>query len=323
MTKKTGFAKLIQDAERFSKKVDAFQKTISQQPKPTQQTLVSPAASLSKKSLKNEKSTLDLPRPIEDYEAFEVRPSFNPHLGVVGESFYEITARAVLAQEPLNELGYYQMLMVPEPNNPYDKTAVAVVVFQDTGLHKMGYLPKQIADKYFKVLKPELEKNRLAVVWGRASHVDDPDMHLGIWLAVEEPELLLPPLTKYNEQLLLGPQQKRLAKPKNHALALGNEWAQAVPEGAAVQGHSFRRTLAKVNLEPIASGVHRGDLQLVFYSRNTGERLGELTADASRGYLAAIQEIKSEGLYPCVEIVLSDDTEGIGGFVQMPKIPSS
>jgi hypothetical protein len=64
---------------------------------------------------------------------------------VVGESHYQDALRTLVAR--LGSDGIFTARLVPEPNNPHDTNAVAVVIDDQDG-EKVGYLARQIAQTY-------------------------------------------------------------------------------------------------------------------------------------------------------------------------------
>lgn len=64
---------------------------------------------------------------------------------VVGESHYQDALRTLVAK--LGSDGIFTVRLVPEPNNPHDSNAVAVVISDQDG-EKVGYLARQIAVTY-------------------------------------------------------------------------------------------------------------------------------------------------------------------------------
>jgi hypothetical protein len=64
---------------------------------------------------------------------------------VVGESHYQDELRTLVAR--LGSDGIFTARLVPEPNNPHDTKAVAVVIDEQNG-GKVGYLARQIAQTY-------------------------------------------------------------------------------------------------------------------------------------------------------------------------------
>lgn len=76
--------------------------------------------------------------------------STEDELEAVGESFYAAAIAAVAKRVgPLAGRGRFRVLLVPEPENPYDSNAVAVV---DPEAGKLGHLSRDDAPEYQELL---------------------------------------------------------------------------------------------------------------------------------------------------------------------------
>lgn len=80
--------------------------------------------------------------------------SVKEDLDIVGESFRQDNIRAIRA---IKDSKFFQIYLVPEPNNPHDKNAVGVWA----GGVQVGYIGKAQARKMSKICREAFERNEL------------------------------------------------------------------------------------------------------------------------------------------------------------------
>ncbi len=107
-------------------------------------------------------------------EVLPDEPYFDPRYSqeVVGESYYQPQLRGVLATHG-NEV---DVLLKPEPENPYDSNAVAVL---GPGQHKLGHLPREQAARWHSRIPSSGLEVRAKLFGGTE---DKPS--IGVWLDI-------------------------------------------------------------------------------------------------------------------------------------------
>jgi hypothetical protein len=113
---------------------------------------------------------------MEDAHPLSAHGSFDQE--VVGESHYQGMLSKIVASIPSGH-DFVQATLEMEPNNPYDKNAVAVKIAGQL----VGYLPKAAAKEYRKLAKAE---SIPAITVCPAIIRGSPDTSYGVWLGIPE-----------------------------------------------------------------------------------------------------------------------------------------
>lgn len=102
------------------------------------------------------------------------RHPLEEQIEVAGETFHTKGIRRVFADASMpitsrgNELAELQCVLVPEPWNPHDRNAIAIMI----GRHQVGYLPAECAEEYVEPLGILAARRLLATgqarVWAKS-----------------------------------------------------------------------------------------------------------------------------------------------------------
>lgn len=106
---------------------------------------------------------------------------------IVGESYCQDEVRAVVA---VAEGGSFDLYLLPDPKNPYDRNAVRVMV---GNLH-VGFLPRDAAKVWQKRCKDAMERREL--IWGEGRAVSRTGEMWGIFGSV-----WMPPVSSPSDEL--------------------------------------------------------------------------------------------------------------------------
>jgi len=229
-----------------------------------------------------------------------------PSQEVSGESFHEREIRSLFASR-LDESGaeiQTQASLIPEPNNQFDPNAVMVLV---AGNH-VGYLPKEIAADYRKVLL-ELQRQGFEPVTG-----------CRVWAAIRDE------FQGYDKRGNPVFQKRVVARV---SLVLDDWWmlvpanlppstAHAIlPYGNAIQVHkeeehqdSLRPYLRPQGETWVFAALHSMTDQTARTSKEVvevlvdGQVVGQLTPAMSAEYLPVIKQLELQGLMTCARAIV-------------------
>lgn len=213
---------------------------------------------------------------------------------VVGESHYLGHIKALLgkAHKPEGAEHLLPALLIPEPDNPHDRNAVAVQI----GGQKVGYLPRDEAAPYSRVLQ-QLSAQGLvgqvqARIWAsdyadftvdrRGNYHETSRFGAGIRLDLAAPHLLLPgnsPPPGRHEMLPVGGaiqvsgEDAHMDVLAGYCGEAGEQWAYATLHEIMMQLARSTRTVVEVRLD--------------------GECVGQLTPKMSGELLPALRHLAS------------------------------
>lgn len=229
-----------------------------------------------------------------------------PAFDVVGESYHEPAIRA-LFRPPIGQAGQELILravLVPEPNNRYDRNAVMVVV---QGQH-VGYLPKEAASAYQPMIAQLNRQGFAAVtpcrVWAseyesfdsidlrgrsRTKMVLSASVRLVLdewWMCVPAN---LPPLVPH----VLLPQGSALQVRKEE------EHQERLRPLLRPQGEAW----AYATLGVVVDVTARASKELVEI-RIDGQRIGELTPSMSAEFIPIIRQLERAGKQTAARVVV-------------------
>lgn len=219
---------------------------------------------------------------------------------VVGESHYLSHIKAVLGEAHKPEGAEHVMpaLLTPEPNNPHDHNAVAVIIAGQ----KVGYLSRDEAPPYSQVLRRLSDQGLVgqvqARIWARDYSDFSVDHHgnyhetsrfgAGIRLDLAAPHLLLPgnspPGGRYEMLPVGGAIQVTGEDAHTDILSgycgeAGEQWAYATLHEITQQLPRSTRTIVEVRID--------------------GECIGQLTPKMSAELLPAIRHLASLDVTAC------------------------
>ena len=164
---------------------------------------------------------------------------------VAGSSLYQDNIiEAVRSIGPDGRIG---VVLVPEPLNAHDKTAVRVDVIARGRQLKAGYLPRQDARQYFEVLSPLAEAGRFGVVRARPFKGE---LGFRLYLRLEAPEWCLPRSAPTEGDLVLIAERSTVVTGVKHHQPM----LERFQGGRKTGQRTFRLCIGQ---QP--SGVHSGE----------------------------------------------------------------
>lgn len=218
-----------------------------------------------------------------------------PNVDVVGESYHEAEIRRVLG--PVTEHGtekVCQARLVPEPNNPHDPNAVAVMIGSDL----VGYLARDLATAYQPMLLGLASVGKEAVIPCRiyANNATDWEtrrsyLFAQVRVTLDEPHLCLPangfPSTPHafleqGSALQLQKESEHMDVLRRYIGTKGERWVVATLHRAA----ELRGKKPVVEL------------------RVDGELIGELTPAMSEHFLTTIEAVEALGKTLAAKVLL-------------------
>ncbi|MCA0331084.1 MAG: DUF2510 domain-containing protein [Actinobacteria bacterium] len=220
------------------------------------------------------------------------------NLDVVGESNYYDAIRALLPTS-LSESGeeaIVQVLLIREPNNKYDRNAIAVRA--DTGT--VGYLPKEDARRYAPVLDALAANGRVAQtaarVWGciREDWDTTRKSFMGsIRIALPEPHMLFP--------ANLPPDAPHELLPVGGAIQVSGE--ENYRDNVAPWLNQHGEAWVHATVHPVVETTARTSKTLAEV-RIEGRPVGRLTPKMSQDLLPAVDHLADHGLTTCVRAIV-------------------
>lgn len=217
---------------------------------------------------------------------------------VVGESSYGDAIRGLLPKS-LGEAGEeasVQVLLTREPDNKYDRNAVAVRA--DTGT--VGYLPKEDAKRYAPVLDALAANGRVAQtsarVWGcmRQDWDSNRKSFMGsVRISLPEPHMLFP--------ANLPPEMPHEILPVGSAIQVSGE--EDYRDNLAPWLSSHGAAWVHATVHPVVETTARTSKTLAEI-RIDGRPVGRLTPKMSQDVLPAVDHLSQRGLTTCVRAVV-------------------
>ncbi|WP_104176663.1 HIRAN domain-containing protein [Cryobacterium sp. Y50] len=201
---------------------------------------------------------------------------------VAGSSLYQKNiSEAVRSVGPDGRLA---VVLVPEPLNAHDKTAVRVDVLAEGRQLKAGYLPREDARKYFEVLSPLAESGMFGVTRARPFKGE---LGFRLYLRLESPDWCLPRSAPTGGDVVLVAERETVV----------TGVAQYQP--ALRRFHGRRKVVQKtfrLGIGPQPSGRHAGEVVIFVYAGD--DLVGRLTIGKSMEYMAPVKLALACSLVP-------------------------
>lgn len=124
--------------------------------------------------------------PVLPREFFGLVPSDGEAYEVVGESRYQDGIRRVLRErESDSDPSPLSAMLIPEPRNPADHSAVRVDLFHNEAVEKCGYLPRDQARQWHGPLLRNADEGYVTVMTARVFGGSPQKPFYGVWLGHE------------------------------------------------------------------------------------------------------------------------------------------
>lgn len=92
-------------------------------------------------------------------------------------------------QQLIEQLDVWEaVLIVPEPENPYDKNALAVYVAHGSNKHHVGYIPRELASEIAPHLEGESVLAEVCEITGGFQKLDGTTASFGLRIRIEIPD---------------------------------------------------------------------------------------------------------------------------------------
>lgn len=248
----------------------------------------------------------------------------NGHVAVVGESHYQralrLAARGASAGDDFDHHLPVTVLLVPEPENPWDSNAIRVDVVIVDQTVKVGYLARAMASEY----QPELLKLRndgaVATCPGRIT--GGGTKFYGIYLHLCYPEDL---------RISNGTEDPEIAEEDDKKAVFRSEWPCTVTKEKAYQdalswyepqaGTQYRPAMAELGFCKITSGKYRSETAIEVRLEN--RRVGELTYAMTVRYSAMVSRILASGRIPTCNSFITRTKNGLEIELLMPRVSNA
>jgi len=226
---------------------------------------------------------------------------------VVGESHYQPALRAAAGGRKAQDWDDHitvEAQLVPEPNNKFDRNAVAVLV----NGRKVGYLPAEIAGDYQPVLVGLLRRGLFGTCKGAI--VGGGSRSYGIWLMVAEPEVI--------SFFLEAPAHVQPVVGSSQVTVTGEEAYQDTLRSLNGPGESARH-LATLHPSVVAKGKYAGSstAEIRIENRPVGALTGPMGARFQPLMDAAAESGKFVG---CMAYMASEGSKGLQVSLMMPSV---
>ncbi len=235
-----------------------------------------------------------------------VRLAGDGRVSVVGESHYQPVLKAAargrtVAEGDLDNAIPVTAVLVPEPNNQYDRNAVRV----DVEGHTAGYLSRETAVQYQPVLLQLQAKGQLGWCPGRI--MGGGRRSYGIYLHMSPPERLV--CANLDRDLEILDADRKVT-------VTGEEKHQGTLESIAA-GRDAVAVFASFAPCKIAKGKYAGAEGVEV--RIDDERVGELTKAMSDRYGPVVRAVDAGGKTPGCEALLIASDRGYQVELRMPR----
>ncbi|MGH8791036.1 MAG: HIRAN domain-containing protein [Stackebrandtia sp.] len=233
---------------------------------------------------------------------------------MVGESHYQPALRHVaagksVAPRSLDNAIPALAVLVPEPDNPYDSTAVRVDLLDKAGVpHKVGYLARDLAAECHPRLARLGNGNELGCCparimgGGRRSY----GVHL---------HLLAPEITPVRNEMGDG---VLLDADRNVTVTKESDHQEALAPYAPGPGQSRTSVFVKLSPIAVATGKHSGKLAIEV--QLDGRRVGETTTYQAERYKDIITAVLDEGSQPFCEGLVRSSHKGLEIELFLPPL---
>lgn len=243
-----------------------------------------------------------------------VRVSSNGRVSVVGESHYQPALRAAVGGRVCNG-GFedaidVQALLVPEPNNRFDKWAVRVDAHTPMGAKTVGYLAADLCHGYHVALRDGIPLGSTA--WCPGKIMGGGSRSYGIHLHLAEPAGLI---IRSKE-----PENAWLLSPDRQVVVTGEEHHQDVLDPLAPPHGGIRRVFAELGWCTATTGKHAG--KRLVEVRIDGRRVGQLTPAMTDRYESLIGAVERSGQIAACEALIETTDKGLQVSLALPKLQS-
>lgn len=244
-------------------------------------------------------------------------------VGVVGESYYQqalsLVCHGKASGDDFDSHIPVTAVLVPEPENKWDKNAVRVDIHTGDQSVKVGYLSSEIAQKYQPELLRLRDKGFLCTCPARVA--GGGDKNYGVYLHVVYPEDL---------PIITGSEDPAIAKEHNGTALLRNDWSCTVTKEEDHQdtlrryaprgNQEFESVIASLDFCEIKNGKYKG--RDAIEVRLDTERVGQLTYGMTQRYADIVSSVLNRGLIPTCEAVALNTSKGVQIELRMPRDPS-
>ncbi|APU15616.1 hypothetical protein UA74_17940 [Actinoalloteichus fjordicus] len=241
---------------------------------------------------------------------------------VVGESYYQqalrFVTRGATSGNTFDDHIPVTAALVPEPYNPWDKTAVRIDVVLGQQSVKVGYLSRELARLYHAELIKILHSGRMGTCPGRIT--GGGRKYYGIYLHLSDPRSL---------RIANGSEHPAIAQEQDGVAILHGERTCAVTQGgkhqdvlqryAPADRQGRQSVTASLHFCVIGSGKYRGKQAIEVRLR--GRRIGQLTYATTLRYRGIVQEIIDRGSTATCQASIRNTDKGIQVELLMPSDP--
>ncbi|WP_326836781.1 HIRAN domain-containing protein [Amycolatopsis rhabdoformis] len=199
-------------------------------------------------------------------------------------------------------------VLVPEPENKWDRQAVRVDVLDSGRPLKVGYLPRDLAAEYQPTLLAVGQQGLVGTCPARIA--GGGEKFYGIYLYLARPRAL---------RVALGMDEPFIARRAGVEVLLRNDWSCTVTQEQAHQnvltryaparGQEIREVVASLGFCRITSGKYRGEEALEV--RLGGERVGQVTRAMTERYGDQVHTLIAQGLTVTCEAFTKRTDKGI------------
>lgn len=221
-----------------------------------------------------------------------------PNAGVVGESNYSREIYGLMPSEfdPDGDEVNVNVVLSREPNNKYDRNAVAIRAATGT----IGYLPREDAARYAPALDALTANSRIAqtiaLVWGcmREDYDSKRKTFVGsVRVSLPEPHMLFP--------ANLPPVASHALLPVGSAIQVTGE--EGHRENLAPWLNAHGETWVYATLHAVVEATARSSKTLAEV-RIDGRPVGRLTPKMSQDMLPAVEHLAAHGLETCARAMV-------------------
>ena len=244
-------------------------------------------------------------------------------VSVVGESYYQqalgLACRGRVSGEDFDTHIPVTAVLVPEPENKWDRNAVRVDVHTGERSVKVGYLAREMAQGYQPELLKLRDKGFLCTCPARIT--GGGSRNYGIYLHVIYPEDL---------PIAVSGGDPAIAKEEDGVALLRNEWSCTVTKEedhqdilrryAPAATQDFKAVTVSLDFCVISSGKYRGFEAIEV--RLGADRVGQLTYAMTQRYGDIVRDVLDRGLVPTCEAVTVNTAKGVQIELYMPRDPS-
>lgn len=317
MAKKTGFfaglqkiTKAIEKENDKQRKIKIQNEKSQAQRQPSQRVIASnPSPALDNSPAWGKHEKIDV---IQGLQKLNVRYPGWTNLAAAGESFYENTARYLVAKMPVTKDSKYEVYVLPEPLNKFDKNAVAICVLYEGEFHKIASLSRGDAETYSPELQTLMAEGWLCSTIAKINI----DKYVSIYVGLNPANRLKPLIgQRESHEILLGDRLTTIAKSSNYQTELKDLYKY----GSEIEA-GIKEILVKIEFSTVEKGKYLGQpLIEIFDLRNI--KVGELTPDKSLTYYAFLKKLSNSGKKIVAEANLNYNSEAdkISGFILLPR----